>query len=179
MSWMRMYPSGIRFDLLRPQPEQVRLDDIAHSLSRLCRFAGHVESFYCVAQHCLLMDQLEPQIGLHCLLHDAAETYLSDVPAPVKGLFPAFQEVERNILEVIYAALGVAQPTADEAAAVHRSDLRIRATEAVQLCDAGALSSWPDLEGIQPYRIRIQPEPPGAVQTAYRNRLDGYLKGTI
>lgn len=38
---------GIHFPFLDPKPEHVSFWDIAHALSMTCRFAGHVQRFYC------------------------------------------------------------------------------------------------------------------------------------
>lgn len=45
--------TGIQFDPLHPDPETIRIQDIAHALSLLCRGNGHVKTFYSVGQHCL------------------------------------------------------------------------------------------------------------------------------
>ena len=41
--------TGRYFDILNPQAKDVSIIDIA--LSQLCRFTGHTEEFYSVAQH--------------------------------------------------------------------------------------------------------------------------------
>jgi len=66
--------------------ETINIEDIAHSLSLQCRFNGHCKEFYSIAQHSILVANLgqtlsEKQFGL---LHDATETYISDVPSPLK-----------------------------------------------------------------------------------------------
>jgi 5'-deoxynucleotidase YfbR-like HD superfamily hydrolase len=44
--WIQTY-SGKRFFPLDPRPEDVCIEDIAHALSLLCRWTGHVKEFYC------------------------------------------------------------------------------------------------------------------------------------
>jgi hypothetical protein len=47
--------SGGRFYPFNPRVEDVNIADIAHALSLLCRYGGHVDRFYSVAEHCVLM----------------------------------------------------------------------------------------------------------------------------
>lgn len=67
------------------------VQEVAHSLSRLCRFTGHTEVTYSVAQHSLLVASLvaqtDPDLAVVGLLHDAHEAYLGDISRPVKELF--------------------------------------------------------------------------------------------
>lgn len=79
--------TGGTFDYSKFGPEDIDIRDIAHSLSHLCRFAGHVNIFYSVAQHCLLVSEKipgGPEVKLAALLHDAAEAYVNDLPSPLK-----------------------------------------------------------------------------------------------
>ncbi|MCE2580731.1 hypothetical protein LDL36_20230 [Komagataeibacter sp. FNDCR1] len=90
--WKQTY-TGMKFDLLDPRPEQVRLMDIGVHLSRTPRFNGAttVESWN-VAQHSLLVRdillQLYPDAGpivqIYALLHDAHEAYTGDITTPMK-----------------------------------------------------------------------------------------------
>lgn len=82
--------TGREVDLLEPDPAQISLGDIAKSLSRQCRFAGHLAhgvEHYSVAQHSVLVaDLCAPEHALIALLHDASEAYLQDVIRPLKGI---------------------------------------------------------------------------------------------
>lgn len=97
MSWIQTF-TGLRFDLLDPQPDQICIEDIAHALSQLCRFTGHTMYFYSVAQHSLLVSQLvKPTLALVALLHDAPEAYIGDVSSPLKALLPDYKKIEYGI----------------------------------------------------------------------------------
>jgi len=51
-AWIQTW-SGIAFEPLNPRVEDVRVEDIAHSLSLICRFNGHCARHYSVAEHSL------------------------------------------------------------------------------------------------------------------------------
>ena len=82
--YFRTY-TGRHVHPLDPQPEEISIFDVAHSLSQICRFLGHTEGFYSVAQHSVLVSRHVPnEDALWGLLHDASEAYLCDLPAPIK-----------------------------------------------------------------------------------------------
>ena len=82
--------TGNHFKPTNPNPELIRIEDIAHALSMLCRGNGHVSSFWSVGEHCICCAKeaagrgLSKKVVLACLLHDASECYMSDVPRPLK-----------------------------------------------------------------------------------------------
>lgn len=45
---------------------------------------------------------LSNRMVLACLLHDASECYMSDVPTPFKNELPEYQEQEEHLLGIIY-----------------------------------------------------------------------------
>lgn len=103
--------SGHYFDVFDPNPDHIEIEDIAHSLSLLCRFAGHIKSFYSVAEHSLwVAHKVAPQNALSALLHDASEAYLIDLPKPIKNEIPQYLEIEDKVMKVIAKKLGFQYP---------------------------------------------------------------------
>ena len=79
--------SGRKYYPGDPLACDVVIDDIAHALSHICRYAGHCKEFYSVAEHSYHVSFLVPrEHALLGLLHDATEAYLVDLPRPVKRL---------------------------------------------------------------------------------------------
>ena len=101
MPAIRTYPSRTLVDLEHPRLEDVRVEDIAHSLSMLCRYVGHCSDFYSVAEHSLMVEAaaqarwpLLPGEAMAFLMHDAQETYLGDASSPLKLLLPDYRSLE-------------------------------------------------------------------------------------
>lgn len=100
--------TGRCLDLIRPDPADIDIRDIAHSLAMQCRFNGHTKRFYSVAQHTVLVSNLlEGDDALWGLLHDAAETYVSDIPRPLKAQLPEFEIAEDRMLKAIIIRFGL------------------------------------------------------------------------
>ena len=94
------------------QPSDVHIEDIAHALSLICRFNGHIDKFYSVAEHSLLVSKAageaySDEVALVGLLHDATECYISDIPRPIKSLLPGYKELELSVEKVIFRAFGL------------------------------------------------------------------------
>ena len=120
--------TGAHFAPTEPAPEGVRIQDVAHALSLLCRGNGHVKQFFSVGQHCLHCAREAKargwgsRVALACLLHDASEAYLSDVPRPFKASLPEYRVLEDRLLAVIYQKFLGSPLTAREAALVKQVD---------------------------------------------------------
>ncbi len=107
MSYITTF-TGKHFDPIEIDPDLIDLADIAHALSLLCRANGHFPHFYSVAQHCVNCyveageRMYTPRVQLACLLHDAAEAYMTDLPRPVKELLPDYCRAEDVLLDAIW-----------------------------------------------------------------------------
>jgi len=99
--------TGKKFDPLEPNIENLDIRDIAHSLSLTCRGNGHVKQFFSVGQHCVSCAKeaaargCSKRVVLACLLHDASEAYMSDVPRPFKEVLPEYVEAEEKLINII------------------------------------------------------------------------------
>ena len=95
-------------DPVNPDPDMICIEDIAHALSLICRGNGHVQTFFSVGQHCIncareaLARGCSDRMALACLLHDASECYLSDVPRPFKKTLAGYKRQEESLLNLIY-----------------------------------------------------------------------------
>ena len=89
--------TGKYFNPTQPNPDLISIQDIAHALSLICKGNGHVQTFWSVGQHCICCAKeaaargLSDRMVLACLLHDASECYMSDVPTPFKKELPEYQ----------------------------------------------------------------------------------------
>ncbi|MBF0164542.1 MAG: phosphohydrolase [Magnetococcales bacterium] len=125
-AWIQTY-TGRQFWPLDGRPEEVEIEDIAHSLGMLCRFNGHCRRFYSVAEHSVWVSRLvEEPDARWGLLHDAAEAYLSDLPKPLKRVLPDFDPWEERLLGVIAVRFGL---TGLPSARVKEADWRLLANE--------------------------------------------------
>lgn len=100
--------TGHKFDPMNPQMETLDIRDIAHALSLTCRGNGHVKQFFSVGQHCIMCAReamargYSKRVVLGCLLHDASEAYMSDVPRPFKEMLPEYVKLEEKLIDLIY-----------------------------------------------------------------------------
>lgn len=119
MSLITTY-SGIDFDPINPQPQDISIIDISHALSFMSRANGHCLYFYSVAQHsinCALEAKARnysKKVQLACLLHDGSEAYMADIVRPFKRHLPEYLILEKTLQDAIWRALGVPKLTAEE-----------------------------------------------------------------
>jgi hypothetical protein len=143
-SWIQT-KSGKKFDALEPKPEMVDILDMAHALSLICRYNGHVRTFYSVAQHsslgaiCLRDLGYDEDTQLEFLLHDGSEYILADVPRPFKKYMQNYYEIENGIQGVIMRKHGLPEELSKICVDM---DNRMLRTEAEQLFDFRPLDDW-------------------------------------
>jgi hypothetical protein len=102
--------SGKHFHFLKPLPEDIDIDDIAHALANTCRYTGHCRKFYSVAEHSVAVSELSPDAALAGLLHDASEAYITDIASPVKPFLKNYKQLENTVMEAIAAKFGFSMP---------------------------------------------------------------------
>lgn len=139
--------SGFNFNLVEPDLDLIEIEDIAHALSHLCRFTGHTNRFYSVAEHCVrASEHVAPEHALEALLHDATEAYLGDVSSPLKALLHDYRMIEFKLDLCIRERFGL---PLKQTPAVKQADLAMLATERTHLMPA-TNDHWPLLDGITP-----------------------------
>lgn len=169
--WITTY-SGLPFFPMAPKAEDVRIEDIAHALSNLCRFAGHTRTFYSVAQHSVLVSRLcAPCDALWGLLHDASEAYLCDIVSPVKRVpgLDGYRDIERQVQRAVATKFGLAP---DEPASVRAADRVLLKTEQRDLMRMPA--GW----DAPPESIRtLTPMEPRAAESLFLRRFYELTRG--
>ena len=92
--------SGGTYDFEEPTLERSAIFDIAHALSKICRFTGHTKQFYSVAEHSFRVSDAvfsstgDLRLGYYGLLHDAHEAFVGDISTPLKRLLPDYVRLE-------------------------------------------------------------------------------------
>lgn len=121
--------SGKRVDIEQPDPNTIDIEDISHALSFICRGSGNTNIFFPVARHCYYCAMeakargLSSAVVLACLLHDASEAYMMDLPKPIKdNLLPQYRVYENAMLDCIYRKFLGRSLTAEEARLVDEVD---------------------------------------------------------
>ncbi|MGI4811878.1 MAG: hypothetical protein ACRYGG_00845 [Janthinobacterium lividum] len=116
---IRLY-MGEMFDPLNPDPKSIKAPILAHSLSNLCRYGGHCETFYSIAQHVVLcarlIEKFYPASGeaLEALHHDDSEGLgLVDMPRPVKHApsMLGYRQIEDKVDRAVKIAFNLKEVT--------------------------------------------------------------------
>jgi len=157
-----------------PLPEDVCIEDVAHALSMLCRFTGHVNRFYSIAEHSVRVSYLcSPENQLWALLHDASEFAVGDMNRPLKyspGM-ETYRTYEKKSTTAImqHFALPVIEPVEVKAA-----DDRLLVTEQRDLMwgitSAGNVQK-DRLHKVQPLPEKIEPWAPEEAERIFLMRF--------
>lgn len=166
--------SGKQFDYINSTIDDIDVEDIAGALSNICRFAGHLPEFYSVAQHSVLCSQIvSPEFAFEALMHDAAEAYCQDIPAPLKALLPDYRQIEKRTDQLIRLKFGL---PLEESSVVKYADLTMLATERRDL-DIDDSIPRVMLEGIPPTDLfEIHPLRPGQAFGLFINRFNELME---
>lgn len=136
--------TGKFVDLLNPDPNDICIEDIAWSLSRLARYNGHTIQRlpYSVGQHCIHVAKYVKDLimkshqtvavqhmnrkMLQSLLHDAGEAYTGDISGPLKKipeLRPIIKGIEKKIDIAIFTAFDIPMPTHEDELIIKNGDM--------------------------------------------------------
>ena len=113
---------------LEPVREDIKIDDIAHSLSLMTRANGQCSHFYSVAQHSIHCYEeaknrgYSERVQLGCLLHDASESYISDLTRPVKRNLPEYFAIEEKLQKVIFERFSLGDLSEEELKQIENVD---------------------------------------------------------
>lgn len=183
--WMQTF-TGRAFYPMDPQPGDIDPVDIAHALSLVCRYGGHVKRFYSVAEHCVLIANYlyettgDRDLALWGLLHDAPEAYIGDMVRPLKRSMPAYREVDDKIMTVIAERFGLgAYVTTPDGfpifgfipLPVKDADNRILLTEKAALLSEPEIPWHPFFETITPLPVDVIGWDPEVAETEYLRLL--------
>ena len=171
--WMQTY-SGVQYFPARPEVSKVRIVDIAHHLSMLCRYTGACRRFESVAEHSVLVSQVvPPEHAFAGLMHDATEAYVNDLNRPLKHswLLWGYRRIEARNWAVIAEKFGlpVVLPQC-----VHDADIAVlRAEQNALMLPLPADQGWPDYAA----DVEIQCWPPEVAEKRFLDRFFDLSKG--
>lgn len=151
---------GTHFVPARPEKDKIHITDIAHALSLICRGNGQVKTFFSVGQHCIncALEAKERGYGrriiLACLLHDAGEAYMSDVPSPLKRFLKDYEEMEERILDMIYTKYLGSGLTEEEKRLVKEIDRDFLYFDLRELLNETTMEAEPAMRTAFSYEVR-------------------------
>lgn len=152
--------TGKHFEPVNPDPAAIDIRDIAHALSLICRGNGHVHTFWSVGEHCICCARearargLSEKMILACLLHDASECYMSDVPRPFKKSLPSYSEQEERLLSLIYEKFLGKDLTAEEKKQLKEIDNAVLWYDLKELLGEAQTEKKPEINVEMDYTVR-------------------------
>jgi hypothetical protein len=178
-AWMQTF-TGRAFRPFAATIEDIDAADIARSLAMTCRYNGHVNRFYSVAEHSIHMAEHFARVGdretaLWALLHDAAEAYIGDMVRPLKvtDSMAPFRALDHQLTALIATKFGLIDDPAEFhglPAAVKDADARILLTERDALLSTPP-QPWGQ-DGMEPLDVDVRCWSPTGAETAFLTALD-------
>jgi len=155
--------------------DSIDILDIAHSLAIQCRYNGHINTFYSVAQHSINASYLVyPDIALEALLHDAAEYLIGDLARPIKQQVPEYQHLDALVTQAINRRFEL-RDDPDTIARVKLADNWLVVAEARRYMRDDLTGDWgleqPELDGDEP-PLYWQPIAPDVCRELFIMRFD-------
>ncbi|MDO8415536.1 MAG: hypothetical protein Q7S87_04930 [Agitococcus sp.] len=160
---------GGYFNFLHPEKSTIRITDIAHALSNVCRFAGHTREFYSVAQHSVLCSlNCDESVQYEALMHDIAEYVLGDVTRPLKQILGDYKAIEKQVEAFLfpYFDLPIVLPPL-----VKDIDMIMLATEKRDLMPEHT-HEWLDIYQRDPHPRKIRPWCPELAYNMFMSRFN-------
>lgn len=141
--------SKMKFYPLEPKVDDIKIEDIAHALSLMTRANGHIKHFYSIAQHSIncykeaKKRNYSRAVQLGCLLHDASESYISDITRPVKRNLPEYLSIEERLQEMIYEKYRIGDLSSEDREKIKDIDDAILHYEFLDLMGVGIFEDEP------------------------------------
>ena len=171
--------SGAKFVHQWPLAKDVCIEDVAHNLSKLCRYAGSVDgddTIYSVAEHCVRASYINQEAyPLEKLLHDGSETYTVDCPRPLKyspfmrSVYKFYESMADKVVQEHFC-LDISDKAERE---VKRVDKILLVTEKRDLFSQDRvmyLNKMDDAEGVKALTEKIVPWTPGEAKRRFLMR---------
>jgi hypothetical protein len=173
--WLETY-TGRKAYPMDPNVADICKEDVAHALSQIVRYNGHVRRFYSVAEHCCHLADWMIQQGhpfawaLTALIHDAPEAYIGDIIRPIKpALGTPWKSLEVQWDYTISQWAGVSFPWPD---VVKEADTRILIDERNALMHVAQKNDWGGLAGYEPLGVTIRGWEPFEAKHNWLTRFD-------
>jgi hypothetical protein len=163
-----MLHSGAWFDFCAPASSRFNIEDIAHGLANICRYAGQCKRFYSVAEHSILVSETAKGFEYEALLHDAAEAFLGDITRPLKQMLPDFKRIEAEIERAVLDRFGVPWPLPPQ---VKQADLRVLAAEQKEIMPEGT-DGWVRGQKVEPAPIVVRHLTPEQAKQEFLDRYE-------
>ena len=137
--------TGKLLNVFKLQKGDLSIEDIAHALSKVCRWNGHCKYHYSVAQHSIMVKEQIEKLGgskaeqLFGLLHDASEAYICDIPKPIKAHLPDYITIEDKLQSEAYNQLIGRTPNKKEQTMLDAVDLDVLYKESIELINFSSI----------------------------------------